>query len=101
MKRAKNPTSAGKAGGRSRFQANVGVHPMAPAVFEDRWLQHKKPTAPIADMKMGNLAWVFQFASAYGLFNRRFMEESLDLELRRAARNQRPLGVIEGLTRWP
>ena len=29
-----------------------------------------------------------------GLFNRRFMEESLDLELRRAARNQRPLGVI-------
>ena len=28
------------------------------------------------------------------LFNRRFMEESLDLELRRAARNQRPLGVI-------
>jgi diguanylate cyclase (GGDEF)-like protein/PAS domain S-box-containing protein len=29
-----------------------------------------------------------------GLFNRRFMEESLELELRRAARNQRPLGVI-------
>jgi diguanylate cyclase (GGDEF)-like protein/PAS domain S-box-containing protein len=29
-----------------------------------------------------------------GLFNRRFMEESLALELRRAARNQRPLGVI-------
>jgi len=28
------------------------------------------------------------------LFNRRFMEESLDLELRRAARNQRSLGVI-------
>jgi diguanylate cyclase (GGDEF)-like protein/PAS domain S-box-containing protein len=28
------------------------------------------------------------------LFNRRFMEESLELELRRAARNQRPLGVI-------
>jgi len=29
-----------------------------------------------------------------GLFNRRFMEESLELELRRAARNRRPLGVI-------
>jgi diguanylate cyclase (GGDEF)-like protein/PAS domain S-box-containing protein len=29
-----------------------------------------------------------------GLFNRRFMEESLELELRRAARNQKPLGVI-------
>ncbi len=29
-----------------------------------------------------------------GLFNRRFMEESLELEVRRAARNQRPLGVI-------
>lgn len=29
-----------------------------------------------------------------GLFNRRFMEESLSLELRRAARNQRPLGII-------
>jgi diguanylate cyclase (GGDEF)-like protein/PAS domain S-box-containing protein len=29
-----------------------------------------------------------------GLFNRRFMEESLALELRRATRNQRPLGVI-------
>jgi diguanylate cyclase (GGDEF)-like protein len=29
-----------------------------------------------------------------GLFNRRFMEESLELELRRALRNQRPLGVI-------
>jgi diguanylate cyclase (GGDEF)-like protein/PAS domain S-box-containing protein len=29
-----------------------------------------------------------------GLFNRRFMEESLSLEVRRAARNQRPLGVI-------
>jgi len=29
-----------------------------------------------------------------GLFNRRFMEESLELELRRASRNQRPLGVI-------
>jgi diguanylate cyclase (GGDEF)-like protein/PAS domain S-box-containing protein len=28
------------------------------------------------------------------LFNRRFMEESLELELRRAARNRRPLGVI-------
>jgi diguanylate cyclase (GGDEF)-like protein/PAS domain S-box-containing protein len=29
-----------------------------------------------------------------GLFNRRFMEESLELELRRASRNQRPLGMI-------
>jgi diguanylate cyclase (GGDEF)-like protein/PAS domain S-box-containing protein len=29
-----------------------------------------------------------------GLFNRHFMEESLELELRRAARNQRPLGII-------
>jgi diguanylate cyclase (GGDEF)-like protein/PAS domain S-box-containing protein len=29
-----------------------------------------------------------------GLFNRHFMEESLELELRRAARNQRPLGMI-------
>lgn len=29
-----------------------------------------------------------------GLFNRRFMEESLELEVRRASRNQRPLGVI-------
>ncbi|MEJ2110037.1 MAG: diguanylate cyclase [Acidobacteriota bacterium] len=29
-----------------------------------------------------------------GLFNRRFMEESLELELRRATRNQRPLGMI-------
>jgi diguanylate cyclase (GGDEF)-like protein/PAS domain S-box-containing protein len=29
-----------------------------------------------------------------GLFNRRFMEESLELELRRATRNRRPLGVI-------
>jgi diguanylate cyclase (GGDEF)-like protein/PAS domain S-box-containing protein len=29
-----------------------------------------------------------------GLFNRRFMEESLDLEIRRATRNQRPLGMI-------
>ena len=29
-----------------------------------------------------------------GLFNRRFMEESLELELRRAARNRRPLGMI-------
>jgi diguanylate cyclase (GGDEF)-like protein len=29
-----------------------------------------------------------------GLFNRRFMEESLALELRRAIRNHRPLGVI-------
>jgi diguanylate cyclase (GGDEF)-like protein/PAS domain S-box-containing protein len=29
-----------------------------------------------------------------GLFNRRFMEESLELELRRATRNQRSLGVI-------
>jgi diguanylate cyclase (GGDEF)-like protein/PAS domain S-box-containing protein len=28
------------------------------------------------------------------LFNRRFMEESLELELRRASRNQRPLGMI-------
>jgi diguanylate cyclase (GGDEF)-like protein/PAS domain S-box-containing protein len=28
------------------------------------------------------------------LFNRRFMEESLELEVRRAARNMRPLGVI-------
>ena len=27
-----------------------------------------------------------------GLFNRRFMEESLELEIRRASRNQRPLG---------
>ena len=29
-----------------------------------------------------------------GLFNRRYMEESLERELRRAIRNQRPLGVI-------
>ncbi|NWG13805.1 MAG: GGDEF domain-containing protein, partial [Acidobacteria bacterium] len=29
-----------------------------------------------------------------GLFNRRFMEESLELELRRASRSQKPLGVI-------
>jgi diguanylate cyclase (GGDEF)-like protein/PAS domain S-box-containing protein len=29
-----------------------------------------------------------------GLFNRRFMEESLELELRRAARSQKPLGVL-------
>ncbi len=29
-----------------------------------------------------------------GLFNRHFMEESLELELRRAARSQRPLGMI-------
>jgi len=29
-----------------------------------------------------------------GLFNRRFMEESLELEIRRAARNRRPLGLI-------
>ncbi len=29
-----------------------------------------------------------------GLFNRRFMEESLELELRRAARNRRPLCMI-------
>jgi diguanylate cyclase (GGDEF)-like protein/PAS domain S-box-containing protein len=29
-----------------------------------------------------------------GLFNRRFMEESLELEIRRASRNQRPLGMI-------
>jgi diguanylate cyclase (GGDEF)-like protein/PAS domain S-box-containing protein len=29
-----------------------------------------------------------------GLFNRRFMEESLELELRRSARNRRPLGMI-------
>lgn len=29
-----------------------------------------------------------------GLFNRRFMEESLELELRRAARNRRPVGMI-------
>jgi diguanylate cyclase (GGDEF)-like protein/PAS domain S-box-containing protein len=29
-----------------------------------------------------------------GLFNRRFMEESLELELRKAARGQRPLGLI-------
>jgi diguanylate cyclase (GGDEF)-like protein/PAS domain S-box-containing protein len=29
-----------------------------------------------------------------GLFNRRFMEESLELELRRASRNQRSLGMI-------
>jgi len=29
-----------------------------------------------------------------GLFNRRFMEESLELELRRAARNRRPLGMV-------
>jgi diguanylate cyclase (GGDEF)-like protein/PAS domain S-box-containing protein len=29
-----------------------------------------------------------------GLFNRRFMEESLELELRRASRNRRPLGII-------
>jgi len=29
-----------------------------------------------------------------GLFNRRFMEESLELEIRRAVRNQRPLGMI-------
>ncbi|MEP7359821.1 MAG: diguanylate cyclase, partial [Anaerolineales bacterium] len=28
------------------------------------------------------------------LFNRRYMEESLDLELQRAARNQRPVGII-------
>jgi diguanylate cyclase (GGDEF)-like protein/PAS domain S-box-containing protein len=28
------------------------------------------------------------------LFNRRFLEESLELELRRAARNRRPLGMI-------
>ncbi|MBN1566443.1 MAG: diguanylate cyclase [Acidobacteria bacterium] len=29
-----------------------------------------------------------------GLFNRRFMEESLELEIRRASRNNRPLGMI-------
>ena len=29
-----------------------------------------------------------------GLFNRRYMEESLERELRRAVRNQHPLGVI-------
>ncbi|GIV95802.1 MAG: hypothetical protein KatS3mg057_0459 [Herpetosiphonaceae bacterium] len=29
-----------------------------------------------------------------GLFNRRYMEESLEREIRRAARSQRPLGVI-------
>jgi diguanylate cyclase (GGDEF)-like protein/PAS domain S-box-containing protein len=29
-----------------------------------------------------------------GLFNRRFMEESLELELHRASRNQHPLGMI-------
>lgn len=29
-----------------------------------------------------------------GLFNRRYMEESLERELRRSTRNQRPLGVI-------
>jgi len=29
-----------------------------------------------------------------GLFNRRFMEESLELEIRRAARSRRPLGFI-------
>lgn len=29
-----------------------------------------------------------------GLFNQRFMEESLELELRRAARNRRPVGMI-------
>jgi diguanylate cyclase (GGDEF)-like protein/PAS domain S-box-containing protein len=29
-----------------------------------------------------------------GLFNRRYMEESLDRELRRAARNEHPLGII-------
>jgi diguanylate cyclase (GGDEF)-like protein len=29
-----------------------------------------------------------------GLFNRRYMEESLERELRRAIRNQRPLGII-------
>ncbi len=29
-----------------------------------------------------------------GLFNRRFLEESLELELRRAARNRRPLGAV-------
>jgi diguanylate cyclase (GGDEF)-like protein/PAS domain S-box-containing protein len=29
-----------------------------------------------------------------GLFNRRFMEESLELEIRRASRNQRSLGMI-------
>ena len=29
-----------------------------------------------------------------GLFNRRFMEESLELEIRRASRNKRPLGMI-------
>lgn len=29
-----------------------------------------------------------------GLFNRRFMEESLELEIKRAARNQRSLGMI-------
>ncbi len=29
-----------------------------------------------------------------GLFNRRFMEESLELELRRATRNRKPLGLI-------
>ncbi len=29
-----------------------------------------------------------------GLFNRRFMEESLELEIKRASRNQRPLGMI-------
>ncbi len=29
-----------------------------------------------------------------GLFNRRFMEEALELEIRRAARNQRTLGMI-------
>jgi len=29
-----------------------------------------------------------------GLFNRRFMEESLELELRRTARSRRPLGII-------
>jgi diguanylate cyclase (GGDEF)-like protein/PAS domain S-box-containing protein len=29
-----------------------------------------------------------------GLFNQNFMEESLELELRRSARNQRPLGVV-------
>jgi diguanylate cyclase (GGDEF)-like protein len=32
--------------------------------------------------------------SITGLFNKHFMEESLELELRRAVRNQRPLGII-------
>jgi len=53
----KNDTQAGKAGKRSKFTANVGVHPGAPAAIATYWTAWKDATMPLVNMKMANLVW--------------------------------------------